>query len=274
MTSAALPDRAPVAGLFKRASAHVGALALDAFGSVRDLYSLFVRTLYYCVKGRREKGDIVVQMYEVGNRSLGFLCITMGFIGMILLYQSGTQLAKVLPENSQVGAAYIELMVRDLGASMGALMLATRIGAGIAAELGSMVVTEQVDALRMSAADPVDFLLVPRFLASLIMTFVILVLGTVVAIFTGFLTGYIFFDIRPDVFFNLHLVDAGDVILGCIKAIAYGAAIPIVSAQAGFSAHGGSEGVGWATTRAVVNSSLAILTLNATISAAGFLIFP
>jgi phospholipid/cholesterol/gamma-HCH transport system permease protein len=101
-----------------------------------------------------------------------------------------------------------------------------------------------------------------------------LLLGTVVAIGTGFMTAYIFFDIRPDVFFNLQLVDAGDVALGCIKAVAYGAAIPIVSSHAGFSAHGGSEGVGWATTRAVVNSSLAILTLNATISAAGFVVFP
>lgn len=270
-TAAARPAQT---GLFHRASAHVGALAFDGFAAVRELYSLFVRTLYYCVKGRREKGDIAVQMYQIGNQSLGFLCITMGFIGMILLYQSGTQLNKVLPENSQLGATYIELMVRDLGASMGALMLATRVGAGIAAELGSMVVTEQVDALRMSAADPVDFLVVPRFVASIVMTFVILILGTVVAIGTGFMTGYIFFDIRPDVFFNLQLVDAGDVTLGCIKAVAYGAAIPIVSAQAGFSAHGGSEGVGWATTRAVVNSSLAILTLNATISAAGFVVFP
>lgn len=274
MSTAALPEPARRAGLWYRASAQVGSAAIGAFQAVRELYSLFVRTLYYCAKGRREKGDVLVQMVEIGNRSLGFLCITMGFIGMILMYQSGTQLNKVLPENSQVGATYIELMVRDLGASMGALMLATRVGAGIAAELGSMVVTEQVDALRMSAADPVDFLVVPRFLASIVMTFVILVLGTVVAIGTGFTTAYIFFDIRADIFFNLHLVDAGDLTLGCVKAIAYGAAIPIVSAQAGLSAHGGSEGVGWATTRAVVNSSLAILTLNATISAAGFLIFP
>ena len=264
----------PPLGRFDRLAETFGHGALDAFRTVRELYSLFVRTLYYCVKGRREKGDVAVQMFELGNRSMVFLSVTMGFIGMILFYQSGNQLKAVIPDTSGLGATYIELMVRDLGASMGALMLATRIGAGIAAELGSMVVTEQVDALRMTAADPVDFLVVPRFLASLVMTFVILLLGTVVAILTGFVTGYVFFEIRPDVFFNLRLVDYGDVVLGCTKAIAYGAALPIVSAHAGFSAHGGSEGVGWATTRAVVNSSLAILMLDALISAAGFLLLP
>lgn len=252
----------------------LGRAAIGAFRTGQELYSLFVRTLYYCVKGRREKGDVVAQMFEIGNRSMVFLSVTMGFIGMILFYQSGTQLKKVLPENAMLGATYIELMVRDLGASLGAMMLATRVGAGIAAELGSMVVTEQVDALRMTAADPVDFLVVPRFVASVIMTFMILILGTVVAITTGFLTGYIFFEIRPDVFFNLQLVDKGDLFLGISKAIAYGAAIPVVSAHAGFAAHGGSEGVGWATTRAVVNSSLAILLLDAVISAAGFILFP
>lgn len=252
----------------------VGGVALDGLRTAQELYSLLVRTLYYCVKGRREKGDVLKQAYELGNRSLGFLFITMGFIGMILFYQSASQLKRVFPENDQLGATYIELMVRDLGASLGAMMLATRVGAGIAAELGSMVVTEQVDALRMSAADPVDFLVVPRFLASMVMTFMTLVLGTAVAILAGYVTGMVFFEIRADVFFNLALVDWGDVILGCTKALTYGAAIPIVSAHAGFAAHGGSEGVGWATTRAVVNSSLAILTLNALISTAGFMVFP
>ena len=78
----------------------------------------------------------------------------MGFIGMILVYQAGLQTKRVVPDFTMLGATYLELLVRDLAASIGALMLATRVGAGIAAEIGSMVVTEQVDALRMCAADP------------------------------------------------------------------------------------------------------------------------
>ena len=136
--------------------ASLGAAAIDLAIAGRELYSVFVRTLYYIFKGKREKGAVFTQMYEMGNKSLGFMCVTMGFIGMILVYQSGLQAKRVVPEFSMLGATYFELLVRDFAASIGGLMLATRVGAGIAAEIGSMVVTEQVDALRMCAADPID----------------------------------------------------------------------------------------------------------------------
>jgi len=165
-------------------------------------------------------------------------------------------------------------LVRDLAASIGALMLATRVGAGIAAEIGSMVVTEQVDALRMSAADPVDYLIKPRFIASLCMTTVLIIWGAFVAFLAGMLTAYTMFDLSPRTFASLSLIDTGDLVVGLTKCVAYGAAIPIVAGQSGLSTFGGSEGVGWATTRAVVNSSLAVIMLNMIISAAGFLIFP
>jgi phospholipid/cholesterol/gamma-HCH transport system permease protein len=198
----------------------------------------------------------------------------MGFIGMILVLQAGIQTKRVLPELSLLGANYLELLVRDLAASIGSLMLATRVGAGIAAEIGSMVVTEQIDALRMCAADPIDYLIKPRFLASIVMTTVLGVWSCGVAIATGMLTAYVMFDLRPGTFMNFSLVDAGDVTLGLTKCLAYGAAIPVVSGHSGLSTYGGSEGVGWATTKAVVNSSLAVIVLDMLISAAGFFIFP
>jgi hypothetical protein len=109
------------------------------------------------------------------TRSLFFMTVVMGFIGMILVYQAGLQTKRVLPDLTMLGATFLELLVRDLAASIGALMLATRVGAGIAAEIGSMVVTEQVDALRMSAADPIDYLIKPRFIASVVMTTVLII---------------------------------------------------------------------------------------------------
>lgn len=252
----------------------LGAAAIDLLIGGRELYSVFVRTLYYTVRGRREKGALVQQMYEVGNKSLFFISITMGFIGMILVYQAGLQAKRVVPDFTMLGATYLELLVRDFAASIGALMLATRVGAGIAAEIGSMVVTEQIDALRMCAADPIDFLIVPRFLASLVMTLVLIVWSGTVAFVAGALTAYFAFDVPIQTFFNMTLVDAGDLTIGLAKCIAYGAAIPVVSGYCGLSTFGGSEGVGWATTRAVVNTSLAIIILNFFISGAGFLIFP
>ena len=142
------------------------------------------------------------------------------------------------------------------------------------AEIGSMVVTEQVDALRMCSADPVEYLVVPRFLASMVMTFCLLVWACVVAYLSGMVTAYVVFDVNFLTFANFMLVDAGDVIVGLTKCLAYGAAIPIVSAQRGLATFGGSEGVGWATTSAVVSSSLAVIVLQFFISAVGYLVFP
>jgi phospholipid/cholesterol/gamma-HCH transport system permease protein len=251
----------------------LGAAAIDLAYSGRELASVFVRTLYYSFRGKREPGAVVLQMFLIGNKSLFFLSITMGFIGMILVLQAGIQAQRVVPDFSMLGATYLELLVRDIAASIGALMLATRVGAGIAAEIGSMVVTEQIDALRMCAADPIDFLLVPRFKASIVMTLVLVVLSGTVAFLAGAVTAHMAFEVPYRTFFNTRLVDAGDLITGFTKCIAYGAAIPVVSGYCGLSTFGGSEGVGWATTRAVVSSSLVVIMLNATISAAALIIF-
>ena len=252
----------------------IGARALELLGVAKELYSVLVRTLYYCVNGRREPGAVVQQMYEIGNKSVFFLTVVMGFIGMILVFQAGLQTKRVVPDLSLLGATYLELLVRDLAASIGALMLATRVGAGIAAEIGSMVVTEQVDALRMCAADPIDYLIKPRFIASVLMTTCLIIWSAGVAFVAGMITAYSMFDLSPHTFMNVSLVDIGDLSVGLAKCVAYGAAIPVVSAHSGLSTFGGSEGVGWATTRAVVNSSLAVIILNMFISAAGFLVFP
>jgi phospholipid/cholesterol/gamma-HCH transport system permease protein len=252
--------------------ADLGGAGLDLLGGGRELYSVFVRTLYYTARGKREKGAIVEQMYAMGNRSLFFMTITMGFIGMILVFQAGVQAKRVVPDFSQLGALFMQLLVRDIAASLGALMLATRVGAGIAAEIGSMVVTEQIDALRMCAADPIDFLIVPRFLASIVMTTVLVIWAGTVAFIAGAATAYFAFDVHPSTFFNLGQTHFADLGTGLTKCLAYGAAIPVVSGYCGLSTFGGSEGVGWATTRAVVNSSLATIILNFFISGTALLL--
>lgn len=273
MTAEAAAEQAPPpaepAGV-----ALLGATAIDLFQGARELYSVFVRTLYYTAKGRREPGVLPMQLYFIGNKSIFFITVVMGFMGMILVLQAGLQLQRVVPDTTLLGATYLELLVRELAPSLVALMLATRVGAGIAAEIGSMVVTEQVDALRMCAADPIDYLIKPRFVASVVMTVVVVIWGTAVAYFAGMITGGVFFSITPHTFINFSLVDAGDLTVGLAKCFAYGAAIPIVSGYCGLSTFGGSEGVGWATTRAVVNSSLSIIVLDFFISGAGYLVFP
>jgi phospholipid/cholesterol/gamma-HCH transport system permease protein len=251
----------------------LGTMGIDLANEGRELFSVFVRTLYYTTKGKREPGAVAHQMYEIGNRSLFFITINLGAIGLIVAHQIGVQQGRVVPDYGLMGAVFMQLLVRDLAASLGALMLATRVGAGIAAEIASMVVTEQVDALRMCAADPIDFLIVPRFLASLVMTGVLVIWGGFVAAGAGALTANVAFGVSFSTFFNLSQVHAGDVITGLAKCAAYGAAIPVVSAYCGLGALGGSEGVGLATTRAVVHASLAVIVLNFFISSAALLVF-
>jgi len=254
----------------------VGALGrqfLELLETLRDLYRVLVLTLHYSLRGEANRTVYFRQMYEIGNRSLGFLSIVMGFIGMILVYQGGLQTQRVVPDLSMLGATFLQLLVRDLAASICALMLATRVGAGIAAEIGSMVVTEQVDALRMCATDPIDYLIRPRFLACLSMFTALVVIAAGVAFLAGMWTAHTFFGINPRVFANVSMVSVGDLTIGLTKCLAYGAAIPVISGYCGLTAFGGSEGVGAATTRAVVNSSLAVIMLNFVISGAGYLVF-
>lgn len=244
----------------------------ELFAATRELAKVARRTVHFVLRGERREGAVATQMYEIGYRSAAFLCISMAFIGMIFVYQAGLQIRRLIPDTSQLGATYLELLVRDLAASICALLLATRVGAGIAAEIGSMVVTEQIDALRMCAADPIDYLVRPRFLASLYMTFVLTVIAGCAAFLSGMVTAQVFFSTNPRTFADASLVDFADVAVGVTKCIAYGAAIPIISAHAGFAARGGSEGVGLSTTRAVVMSSLAVIVLNFVISTAGYVL--
>jgi phospholipid/cholesterol/gamma-HCH transport system permease protein len=238
-----------------------------------SLYRTFASTLYYCLRGKPELARVFSYMYTIGNQSLVFLCVVMGFIGMIVVYQGGLQLLRVIPDMSQLGSTYLELLVKDLAATICALMLATRVGAGIAAEVGSMVVTEQVDALRMCATNPVDYLVRPRFIASIVMTLVLVVIAGSLAALTGMWTAEAFFQVRPAVFLDFSQVDGGDIIVGIAKCLAYGAAIPVISADAGLAARGGSEGVGTATTRAVVSCSLAIIMLDFLLTSIGYVLF-
>jgi phospholipid/cholesterol/gamma-HCH transport system permease protein len=193
---------------------------------------------------------------------------------MIMVVQSALQAMKVVPDLNMLGANIIQMMVRDFAATICALMLATRVGAGIAAEIGSMVVTEQVDALRMSAADPVEYLVVPRFIAGIVMTLALTFWSLAVALTAGMLTANIQFDVNYTTFMNFGFVKFGDLVVCVMKAVAYGAAVPLVSSHRGLSTFGGSEGVGWATTSAVVHSSLAVIILDLILSVFGYFVFP
>ena len=253
--------------MIERVVRRIGRGGLDAGRAVLELWLVLVGTLagvirQYGRKARRPRGAVVAQLHAIGNRSLLFVAVTLGFIGMVMIYQACLQFSRAIGDLSQVGVQFLRLIVSDFGPTLTGMMLATRVGAGIAAEIGSMKVTEQLDALRMSGVLPIDYLLVPRFLACVVMTVVLSIVGAAIMYGAGGLTAHLSFGVNPRTFFDASMVMPRHVILGLLKAVTYGAAIPIVSGFCGLRARGSSEGVGWATTAAVVGSSFAVIALD------------
>lgn len=256
------------------------ASVLAAFGEplvfvgreIANIFRVLLLVVYYTFRRPIRWPEVWRQAFDVGNRSFVFICLVLGFLGMILIYQSGFQAERIVGDLQLLGALYLQMLFREFAPTITALMLATRVGTGIAAEIGSMVVTEQVDALKMNNADPVQYLVVPRFLASVVMTFALSIVALVVAYASGMFIGYMMFEINPATFYNTSMLEWGDLVVFSLKALAYGVAVPIIAAEAGLSAFGGSEGVGWATTKSVVNASLAITFLDFLLSGFGYLV--
>lgn len=267
------PDAPPSPSAITRTLASIGRPVVTSFRAAKSLADLFIDTFVAIARGRAARRDVWSQCFEIGNRSLPFIVITLGVLGFITVYQVAIQIQQILPDFSMLGAAFIQGMWREFAPTITGLMVATRVGSGIAAEIGSMVVTEQVDALRMCNADPVEYLLAPRTIASALMVVMLTIVGVLAATIAGMIIAQVGFGIPTQTFLNFTLVGPKDVTIGLMKALAYGLAIPVIAGQAGLQASGGSAGVGWATTRAVVNTSFAVIVLDFILSGIGYLVF-
>jgi phospholipid/cholesterol/gamma-HCH transport system permease protein len=235
--------------------AHIGAIAI-----------LLGRTSKLLLTARTDRGESRRMAHRYANGSMAFVVVAMAFVGMIMVYQSTEQLARTIGDTHLVGATFLKLLVRVLAPTLMGLLLACRVGAGIAAEIGAMAVTDQLDAMRVCAADPIEVLIVPRLRGAVIAAFTLAVIGAGAAIVAGLATGVVLFDVSPTTYWDLSLISTSDVVQGVVKAITYGVAVPIVSGACGIAARGGARGVGQATTDAVVGSSFAIVLLDSLIS--------
>lgn len=239
---------------------------------VGALTLLYLRALRGLRTPEWPRGELARQAHAAGNQSVLLITTCMAFVGMVLVFLAGYEARRILGDTSLLGPAFIQLLVREFGPVIAALMVAARVGAGIAAELGSMTVTEQIDALRMNAADPVRYLVSPRLAAVWLMTGVLCIYGSAVAFAAGSVSANAFFDVPYEVFMDFNLVDSGDVLTGLLKSAAFGICIPITAAWAGLTARGGSRAVGQATTRAVVVGSIGVILLDALIGGATFVV--
>lgn len=239
---------------------HLGRQVIDTLSGL-GRFAFFCRSVIGLFLTSWPRRSLIVrQMYLIGVLSLPVVLITGAFTGMVLTVQSFYQLRQFTLETvvpSIVGLS----MTRELGPVLTGLMLAGRVGAAMAAELGTMKVTEQIDALTSLATNPLRYLVVPRFIACVTLIPFLTVCSVFVGILGAYLIGVKLLGI-PHVFFMENLrgfIVPEDVFSGLIKTVFFGALITLVSCYKGFYARNGAEGVGISATQAVVLSSIAIL---------------
>jgi phospholipid/cholesterol/gamma-HCH transport system permease protein len=200
------------------------------------------------------------QMVEIGNRSLPVIVITAVFSGAVFALQIWEGFEQ-FGATTLVAFSVALAMTRELIPVLGSLMVAGRAGGAMAAEIGTMRVTEQIDAMETMATDPVKYLVVPRVIAAAVMLPVVVVIGDLLGILGGYMVSVYINDARPTAYWeaSFAFIVVDDVTSGLIKASIFGVMISIFSCMRGFGASGGAQGVGRATTSAVVTSSMAIL---------------
>ena len=232
---------------------------------------LFIRTLGLTFRPPFDLRGLLRQIEQVGVNSIPVVLITGAFTGMVLALQSYTGFKRFNAE-AFVGTVVALSMTRELGPVLSGLMVSGRIGSAMAAELGTMQVTEQIDALYTLATNPIKYLVVPRFLASLIIMPVLTVFADAVGMLGGYAVSVYLLGSNPTIYIRrtYDYLDLEDIYIGLLKACVFGMIIAIIGCYQGFNAQGGAEGVGKATTRAVVLSSLLILIANYFITALFF----
>jgi len=221
---------------------------------------LFISALTWLVRPPFRLRLIAKQMEFVGVQSLSVVLITAAFAGMVLALQTYYGF-RMFGGESLVGATVALSLTRELGPVFTALMVTGRAGSAMAAELGTMKVTEQVDALYTMSVNPVQYLIVPRIVAAILMVPILTILADFIGVVGGYFVGVHLLGINSGIFMAriIEFVDMDDITNGLIKSAFFGLILSLIGTYKGFYTTGGAEGVGKATTEAVVYASVSIL---------------
>lgn len=229
-----------------------------------EFYRLVVRLIVVLFTTRLRVRDVIHQLYFVANQSAPIIVFCVSFAAVVTIIEAAFHMKMVVSNASMVPGFAALLILRELGVVIAALLVTSRVGAGIAAEVGSMQITEQVDALKMLGIDPVRFLVVPRFVACVLGVVVLTVFSNAVCLYGAMLASTVKLGFTSGEFV-MHMdrfVQFKDLIFALVKGAAFGAVIPVIACFYGFRCQAGAEGVGLATTNSVVASSVAIIFLD------------
>jgi phospholipid/cholesterol/gamma-HCH transport system permease protein len=242
----------------------VGSRSIDVIAAFGDFFIFAARTFGWVFRSlfRLKQWRLLLpQLYEVGAKSVPVVGVTGAFIGMVMAIETVNQF-KAIGQETRIGAVINLSVVKQIGPTLAAVMLAGRVGGALAAELGTMNVTEQLDALRVMGADPIQYLVVPRFVASVLMTPVLTIFSDLLGILGGYLISVVFLSIPNDPYWQNSHVELWQIMEGLIKSVFFGATIGLVSCYKGFTSGAGASGVGRACTESFVASFLMIIIEN------------
>jgi len=233
---------------------------LQEFGQISNLFFEIIKNF---PQVRKSKKLILFQMEHIGVNSLPLVLIIAVFTGAVSAWQAAYQLKGIAPL-SFLGGATTRAIITELGPVLTGIVIAGRVGASIAAELGTMKVTEQIDALETMAISPVRYLAMPRFLAAIIMMPILVIFANTIAVFGAYLVSNYFLGVSFAVFFNSvsRFFDMADLISGLVKTVFFGGVTSLLGCHIGFRTEGGAEGVGLSTIRSFVLSAALILILD------------
>jgi phospholipid/cholesterol/gamma-HCH transport system permease protein len=239
----------------------IGRAVLGMCETVGEITMFGVRALAAGVTRPYYPRQILRQLLDIGYYSLPVVGLTAIFTGMVLALQSFTGFSRFQAE-SAIPTIVIVSLTRELGPVLAGLMVAGRVGAAMAAELGTMRVTEQIDALTTLATDPLRYLVFPRLIAGVLMLPALVLVADIIGALGGFLVSVYKLGFNSTGYINstLQYLHAEDVTAGLVKAAVFGFLVALMGAYQGYNSKGGAQGVGSATTRAVVTASILILT--------------
>ena len=214
---------------------------------------------------------VLRQLVDIGYYSLPVVGLTALFTGVVLALQTHTGFSRINAEGA-VALVVVLSVVRELGPVIASLMVAGRIGAAMAAEIGTMRVTDQIDALSTLSTNPYKYLVVPRLIAGTIAMPLLVIIADIIGVFGGFLVGVYKLDFNPGSYIGqtIDYLHSDDVASGLIKAAVFGFTIALMGCYHGYHSRGGAEGVGTATTYSVVSASIMILLLDSALTSVLF----
>lgn len=229
---------------------------------------LFMQTVAGIFEPPYRWKEFVQQLYFFANRSLPIVLFCVCFAAVVTILESSFHMKLVIQNDSMVPGFAALLILRELGAVVTALLLTSRVGAGYASEIGSMKVTEQLDALKMLGINPVQFLVVPRFLAGVVGGVVLTIVANITCLLAAVLVSESYLGYTPSMFIAAmnRFVSFQDLVFAMIKGAFFGGIIPIVAAYFGFRCQSGADGVGKATTNTVVVASIGVIVIDFVLS--------